>query len=141
MNEIVFFGRQSFNYVLKKYEAAHIFVLPAVTASHGGRDITPNVLMEAMAMKLPVVTTRSGAIPEVVENGVTGILVPPRDEQALAEALSGLIGNDALRETLGRNARKRVEERFDINKNVAEFVTLFGQGSFKPMSPCVTSMM
>jgi len=141
MNEIVFFGRQSFDYVLKKYEAADIFVLPAVTASHAGRDITPNVLMEAMAMKLPVVTTRSGAIPEVVENGVSGILVPPRDEQALAEALSGLIENDALRETLGRNVRKRVEKRFDINKNVAEFVTLFGQGSFKPMSSCVTSMM
>ncbi|HUK40057.1 MAG TPA: glycosyltransferase, partial [Candidatus Acidoferrales bacterium] len=127
MNEIVFLDRQPFDYVLKRYAAADIFVLPGVTASHGGRDITPNVLMEAMAMKLPVVSTISGAIPEVVENGVSGLLVPPHDEQALAGALVRLIQEPGLRQTYGRNGRRRVEERFDVAKNATAFVSLFGQ--------------
>ena len=77
-------------------------------------------------MKLPVVSTTSGAIPELVEDGVSGILVPPRDEQALADALVRLLKEPALREALGTNARQRVEERFDIRKNIRAYVTLFG---------------
>jgi colanic acid/amylovoran biosynthesis glycosyltransferase len=126
--EVVFLGRQTFDRVLEAYQDADIFVLPAVTAKHGGRDITPNAVIEAMAMKLPVVSTLSGAIPEIVENGVSGILLPPRDEEALVQAIVGLIENESLREQLGNNARKRVEERFDIGKNVSDFVTLFTRG-------------
>jgi glycosyltransferase involved in cell wall biosynthesis len=126
--EVVFLGRQPFDRVLEEYQDAEIFVLPAVTAKHGGRDITPNALIEAMAMKLPVVSTLSGAIPEIVENGVSGILLPPRDEEALVQAIVGLVGNESLREQLGNHARKSVEERFDIGKNISDFVTLFTRG-------------
>jgi colanic acid/amylovoran biosynthesis glycosyltransferase len=126
--EVLFLGRQPFAYVLQKYEEADLFVLPAVTASHGGRDITPNALIEAMAMKLPVVSTWSGAIPEIVEDGINGFLVPPRDEQALAQAIIRLLTNPTLAEELGTNARKKVEERFNINKNISQFVTLFREG-------------
>jgi glycosyltransferase involved in cell wall biosynthesis len=127
-DDVHFIGRQTFDRVLEEYQNAEIFVLPAVTAKHGGRDITPNAVIEAMAMKLPVVSTLSGAIPEIVENGVSGILLPPRDEEALVQAIVGLIENESLREQLGNNARKRVEERFDIGKNVSDFVTLFTRG-------------
>jgi glycosyltransferase involved in cell wall biosynthesis len=128
-NEVVFLGRRPFADVLKKYGEADIFVLPAVTASHGGRDITPNAIIEAMAMKLPVVSTRSGAIPEVIEDGVSGILVPPRDAGALADAIIHLLADPALMRRLGDNARARVEKQFDIDKNVGQLAALFREGA------------
>jgi colanic acid/amylovoran biosynthesis glycosyltransferase len=124
--EVTFLGAQPFDRVLEKYREVDVFVLPAVQASDGRRDVTPNALIEAMAMKLPVVSTRSGAISEIVDDGVSGLLVPPRDEAALAQAIMRLLDDAALRQQLGDAARKRVEERFDINKNVAAYVTLFG---------------
>jgi colanic acid/amylovoran biosynthesis glycosyltransferase len=122
---VSFAGAQPFSRVLEHYAEADIFILPAVVASDGRRDITPNALIEAMAMKLPVVSTTSGAIPEIVEDGVSGILVPPRNSAALAAAIARLAGDASLREELGANARRRVEERFDINKNIRHYVALF----------------
>jgi colanic acid/amylovoran biosynthesis glycosyltransferase len=120
-----FLGPRPFNSVLEKYNNSEIFVLPCVVASHGGRDISPNSLIEAMAMKLPVISTTIAALPEIVEDRVSGVLVPPNDENALAEAIIRLINNPDLRRKLGENARKRVEERFDINKNILKYVDLF----------------
>ena len=102
-----------------------MFVLPAVIASDGRHDVTPNVLIEAMAMQLPVISTLSGGIAEIVEDGVSGLLVPPQDPAALAAALIRLIEDPSLCEQLGRHARARVEERFDITKNIAQYVALF----------------
>ena len=77
LEECVFFlGTQRFEQVLEKYREADIFILPSVIAEDGSRDITPNVLIEAMAMKLPVISTTVTGIPEIVENEVSGILVP-----------------------------------------------------------------
>jgi glycosyltransferase involved in cell wall biosynthesis/GT2 family glycosyltransferase len=126
LEECVFFlGAQSIDNVLEEYSNAHIFVLPCVIAEDGSRDISPNSLIEAMAMKLPVISTNVTGIPEIVEDGVSGILVPPHDENALAGAIVKLIENDNLRMELGKNARKRVEERFDIDKNIVKYVALF----------------
>lgn len=72
-----------------------------------------------------VLSTNITGIPEIVEDGVSGILVPPDDENALSEALIKLIENHDLREKLGENARKKVEERFDINKNIVKYIALF----------------
>ncbi|HEX9830934.1 MAG TPA: glycosyltransferase, partial [Thermodesulfobacteriota bacterium] len=71
------------------------------------------------------ISTNMTGIPEVVEDGVSGILIPPNDENALAEAMIKLIENHDLREKLGENARKKIEERFDINKNIVKYVALF----------------
>ena len=126
LEECVFFlGAQSFDKVLEKYRNADIFILPCVIAEDGSRDISPNALIEAMAMKLPVISTNITGIPEIVEDGLSGILAPPHDENALAEAIVKLIENDNLRMGLGENARKRVEERFDIDKNIVKYVALF----------------
>jgi glycosyltransferase involved in cell wall biosynthesis len=100
-----------------------------VLAKDGGRDITPNVLIEAMAMKVPVVSTVLSGIPEIVEDGVSGVLVPPNDAQALADATSRLAVDQGLRQPLGEDARRRIEERFDIRKNIARYVGLFTAGS------------
>lgn len=126
-NSVEMIGRCSFEDVLERYRNAEIFVLPAVTATHGGRDITPNVLIEAMAMTLPVVSTRSGAIPEIVDDGLNGILVAPRDAAALASAILHLHQNPHRARTLGQNARLKIAERFDIAKNITRFVEIFNR--------------
>jgi len=115
-----------FDEILEMYTNADIFVLPCVISKqHGGKDITPNVLFEAMAMKLPVISTNITAIPEIIDNGVDGILVLPEDHLALGDAIIKLIEDGNLRKRLGENARKKIEQKFDINKNIKEFVHLF----------------
>jgi glycosyltransferase involved in cell wall biosynthesis len=122
---VLFLGARRFNEVLEKHREADIFVLPSVIAQDGSRDITPNSLIEAMAMKLPVISTTVTGIPEIVEDGVSGVLVPPNDENALTEALIRLIEDPDRRKELGENARKRVEEKFDVNKNISRYIDLF----------------
>ncbi len=64
-------------------------------------------------------------MPEIVEDGVSGILVQPNDEQALVDAMMRLIEDGTLRRRLGENARRRVEARFDIRKNIRRYAELF----------------
>ncbi len=128
-----FAGALPFDRVLREYAQADVFALPSVVARGGGRDVTPNVLIEAMAMQLPVVATKMTAIGEIVEDRRSGILVPPRNPPALAQALLELAGNAALAQELGANGRRRVEERFDIRKNARHYLDLFiGAGSAPP---------
>jgi glycosyltransferase involved in cell wall biosynthesis len=104
--------------VIEAYRRATLFVLPCVTGANGDRDGIPNVILEAMAMGLPVVSTDHSGIPEVVENGVDGLLVPPADAAALAGALARLLDDAAARRDLGAKAREKVAERFDAERNV-----------------------
>ena len=99
--------------VIEKYQQASLFVLPAILASDGDRDGIPNVIPEAMTMDLPVVSTAHSAIPEVVEDKVNGLLVPPADEYALAEALEKLITNPDYAQELSSRGRKIVMDKFD----------------------------
>lgn len=122
---VVFAGELPFEAVLDSYRTADLFVLPSVIASDGSRDIIPNVLLEAMAMKLAVISTHVGGISEIVEDGISGLLVPPADEIALTKAIARLIDDPLLRKKLGENARKRVEQQFDILKNIAEYLRAF----------------
>ena len=115
---VKFLGPQSFAVVVEAYRRASVFVLPCVIASNGGRDVTPNSLIEAMAMELPVVSTHISAIPEIIEDGESGLLVPPGDELALAAAVEKLASDPVLRRTLGLKARKKVEQQFDIRRNI-----------------------
>jgi glycosyltransferase involved in cell wall biosynthesis len=126
--EVSFLGSQPFSHILAAYQKADIFVLPGVIAENGSRDITPNSLIEAMAMRLPVVSTPVTGIPEIVEDGVEGIWVPPKDEIALSEAMLRLIKDEPLRLELGNRARQKVEARFDINKNVVHYANKMGGG-------------
>ena len=87
------------------YREADIFVLPSLDETFG------IVLLEAMSFGLPIVTTRAGAIPELVTDGENGLLVPPRDPVALANALRQVVGSTELRRRLGQNGYKFVSER------------------------------
>jgi len=91
------------------FQAADVFVFPSLTEAFG----TP--LVEAMAAGLPVVATRTGGIPEIVDDGATGLLVPPHDAVALADALTGLAGDRSRRALLGRAGRRRAERRFSYD--------------------------
>ncbi|HXJ84924.1 MAG TPA: glycosyltransferase [Candidatus Methylomirabilis sp.] len=122
---VTFLGPLPFSAVLERYRHADIFVLPSVVARDGSNDITPNALLEAMAMRLPVVSTTITAIAEIVDDGVSGLLVPPRNPGALQEAIARLLDDPDLRHRLGENARRRVEERFDIRANIQAYVDLF----------------
>ena len=122
---VTFAGAQPFDRVLERYRTADVFVFPAVAASDGRRDITPNVLIEAMAMKLPLVSTHSGGIPEIVEDGVSGLLVPTRDAPALAGAIERLLDDRDLQVRLAEAGRRRVEELFDIERNAERYAELF----------------
>lgn len=78
------------------------------------------VLIEAMAQGLPVVATRGGGVGEIVQDGVTGVLVPPRDAAAMAEAISGLLGDPSRAKAMGEAGRRVVAERFELREKVRE---------------------
>ena len=120
-----FAGAQPQSAVRSAYQHADLFVLPCVVAANGSKDITPNALIEAMAMQLPVISTRITAIPEIVADGESGVLVPPGDAVALAEAIERCLQDASLREQLGLNARRSVEATFDLHRNVSAYAKLF----------------
>ena len=124
-HDVLFSGACSFEGVLEKYAAADVYALAAVQSADGRRDVTPNTLIEAMAMKLPIVSTRSGAIPELIEDGVSGLLVESRNAEALAAAIARLLDDASLRTALGEAARRRAEERFDIARNARSYARIF----------------
>ncbi len=95
----------------------------AVLASH--EEGFPNAAIEAMAAGLPLAATRAGGIPEAVVEGVTGLLVPPRDPAALAAALACLIGDPALRAELGKAGRARATAEFGVDSCVAAYAALY----------------
>ena len=85
------------------YRAADVFVLPSYSESFG------IVNLEAMACGVPIVASKIGGIPDVVKDGENGLLVPPKDERALADAIIYLLENDDIREKMGKNGRKKAE--------------------------------
>jgi colanic acid/amylovoran biosynthesis glycosyltransferase len=124
--QVFFRGAQPFATVMEAYRAADVFVLPCVVAEDGRRDITPNAVIEAMAMKLPVVSTPVTGVVEIVEHGTSGLLVPSKNAVALADEIERLAHDRALAANLGNNARRRIESRFDADKNVLARLDLFG---------------
>ncbi len=107
------------------YEEATVFCLPCKVADDGDRDGIPNVLAEAMAMELPVVSTSISGIPEVVEHGLNGLLVPEKDPKALADSLEQLINAPDFARSLGIAARRTVCEVFDSARNTVKLKELF----------------
>jgi glycosyltransferase involved in cell wall biosynthesis len=105
-------GQKTLEEVVALYHEADIFTLPCQVSQDGDRDGIPNVLMEAMACRVPVVTTGVSGIPELVQHDHNGLLVPQRDPEALALALALLLDNPVIRQRLGQAGRKTIEQRF-----------------------------
>lgn len=96
-----------------------IFVLPSRSEGFG------RVNLEAMAMARPVISTNIGGIPEVVLDGITGILVPPGDSEALSRAIMVLLDDPHLRDRMGREGRRRVEKHFSLQTHVQRIQEIY----------------
>jgi glycosyltransferase involved in cell wall biosynthesis len=124
---IHFAGEQSQNYVLRALRNSDIFVLASASDARGASDIFPTVIAEAMASEKPVVSTTVAGIPELVENGKTGLLVPPRNASALAHAMERLACNESLRNDFGGAGRLRIEQEFTIEKTIEPLLRHFAR--------------
>jgi len=98
---------------------------PSVTSKNGDEEGIPVAIMEAMAHGFPVVSTDHAGIPEVVQDGEWGFLVPERDVDALTEKLQSLVGQPALRTIMGCKGRKFVEEHYNIDALNDRLVRLY----------------
>lgn len=99
-----------------------ILVLPSV-----GREGLPRAAVEAMSQKIPVVASGVGGLPEIVLDGETGLIVPPRDAKALASALCRLCADAGLRQRMGEAGRRRVENELHIRNTIESYAELFGR--------------
>ena len=125
-------GSLSQGAVLEKLQAADIFALASTTDAQGATDVFPTVILEAMASARPVVSTRLAGIPELVVDGQTGMLVPPGDSTALAQALEQLLRDPELRLRFGHAGRARIEQHFRIEQTVAPLIEMLRRRSRRP---------
>ena len=118
-DQVLFEGFRDNRELPDYYRRADAFVLPSFAEG------VPVVLMEAMAMEVPCVASRITGIPELIEDGVSGLLVPPADEHALAGAIIRLMDEEDLSRRLGRAARERVLADYQLETNLVQLVDLF----------------
>ncbi len=131
-------GARSHQGVMEQLGRCRLAVLPCIVGEDGNRDALPTVLLEAMAMGKPVVSTDLEGIDEIVEDGKTGLLVPQRDRASLAEALEKLLSDRPLAISLGKRGREKAERLFDLRHNVGLLRGLISS-SLAPSSRKLTS--
>lgn len=111
--------------IIKFMKSANMMIAPSVISEDGDRDGLPTVLLESMALGTPVISTQVAGIPELVQDGATGLCVPPNDPEALADAIERLLDDPELCKTLSLNSRALIEREYDEDKNVAVLQQLF----------------
>ncbi len=113
-DNVTFLGSVSDEQLIDELDRAKAFLLPCIVAKDGDRDGIPVVLMEAMAMKTPPITTNVSGIPELVVDSDTGLLANPRDVDTIADSLREVLTNDDSLSGITNRARKKVKQKFDI---------------------------
>lgn len=130
IEEIVSFeGWMCSEEVAELMSSSHVFVQPSVTSADGDREGTPTVLIEAQARGMPVVSTYHAGIPEIVDDGGSGLLVPERDSEALAGALQKLFADPSTWEAYGRRGRTMIEERHSLSAVGERLERIYQKGS------------
>lgn len=122
---IIFTGKLSPEELANEYKTANVFTLPAIVDSKGDTEGLGVVLIEAMELGLPVVASNVGGIPDVVVDGVSGILVPEKNPEALASAYKRLAAEPELQKQLLEGARKRIDECFNWSKIVERQIAVY----------------
>lgn len=107
--------------VLERLKKATLFVMPCKVSENGDVDGIPNVLLESMAMTVPVISTRISAIPELISDQENGLLVNPNSHDELVKAIISLINSPEKRAQLGNAGRKKVLADFNIDTNIDRF--------------------
>lgn len=125
-DRITWRGAEAQDAVIAAYRDADIFALASRRDRDGDMDGLPNVLMEAQSQGLPCAATSISAIPELIVDGETGLLVPAEDVEELAVALNRLIVDPILRQRLGNRAAARVRQDFGMSRGIAELAKRFG---------------
>lgn len=125
--------------IIEILDSCHLFIAPSVTASDGNQDAPINVLKEAMAMGLPVISTWHGGIPELVQDGISGYLVPERDDAALSDRLGHLLHHADRWSEMGWAGRTYVEQHFNLeplnDRLVARYQELLHPNQHLPPLP------
>jgi len=117
-------GSEKHERVIEMYQQATLSVLPCVISENGDRDGIPNVLVESLFMGVPIVSTPISGIPELISPGLNGLLVPSRDNKALAIAMARLLDSPSLRHRLAYAGRQTVLERFNMARNATSLLHL-----------------
>jgi glycosyltransferase involved in cell wall biosynthesis len=117
-------GTQPHEVVIEHYRRADLFVVGCEVAPNGDRDGIPNVLLESMAMGVPVVATRVSAIPELVAHHKSGLLVPPRRPHLLAQAIQELLTNESLRQKVIQAGQETVAQAFDNRQLIKDLASI-----------------
>ena len=118
-DSLIILGHVSYEKMPYVYSISDIVVLPSL------REGTPLVLLEAMACGKPVVATRVGGIPEIIEHGEDGLLVRPKDVEGLSKAILTLLEDPGLREEMGKKARRRAVKEFDWDIKADEVIRVY----------------
>lgn len=117
----VHFARVSREDLVHYYRSAAVCIVPSIWENF------PYSLLEAMACGTPTIVSAAGGLPEIVEDGVSGLLVPPADSSALCDAICSLLADRELREEMGQNARKSAVERFSVERVIPRMVETYRQ--------------
>lgn len=117
--DIIFEGAVNQDRIRDLYSRADAFSIPSFAEG------IPVVLMEAMSMEIPCVTTRITGIPELIRDGIDGLMVAPSDVKGLAGALIQLMDKPELRKSMGKKARQRIIDEYNLEKNVGQLATVF----------------
>ena len=136
--KVKFLGWRRQEEIVELLEGSDILLAPSVTSKDEGQEGLPIVLMEALAQGLPVLSTNYSGIPELVQDGVSGFLVPERDTDVLAERLGFFVGHPEIWPEMGRAGREHVERHHDIEKLNDRLVLLYQQllsGEVPHLSP------
>lgn len=118
--------------VIAVMREAAMVVAPCVVSEEGDRDGLPTVLLEAMALGTPVISTQVAGIPELVSHLATGLCIAPNDPQALADAILRLFKDSPLSAALSVQARMRIERDFDIDRNSVRLREVFTTAAAYP---------
>lgn len=129
---VVLAGKMTQDKLIDEYRRADLFVLPCLVTDDGDRDGIPNVLVEAMAMRLPVVSTPVSGIGELLDHMENGLLAAEKDSGSLAAAVELLLEDPALRRRLGANGRQKVMEAFSLDRSTGKVRDLLLRAGEKP---------
>lgn len=122
---ITFHGAKAHNVIQPMLANAHLFIAPSVTASDSNADAPINTLKEAMATGVPVISTVSGGIPELVDDGESGFLAPERDADGLYRRMSDALNASASWPAMTERARATVNNRFDLSRTTDSLIRIY----------------